>query len=187
MEPFLGEIRTVGFNFAPRGWELCAGQLIPISNNSALFSLLGTTYGGDGRTSFALPDLRSRSIVGFGHGPGLSNTSWGEKGGAEQRNISVANLPPHSSSVNLEVAIPATTNSENLSSEPDKTKHLGPAQDGGRAAELYSEEAVDTTLAPFPVTGSTSSIGGGYPLETRDPYLGIYYVIAMQGIFPSRN
>ena len=94
-EPFIGQVMLVGFNFPPRGWSFCEGQLLPISQNTALFSLLGTTYGGDGRTSFGLPDLRGRAPFGPGTRPGLSPVGWGERGGAETRTLVAANLPPH--------------------------------------------------------------------------------------------
>ncbi|MCI5084171.1 MAG: tail fiber protein, partial [Saprospiraceae bacterium] len=95
MNPFIGQIQAFGFNFAPRGWAFCHGQLLAISANTALFSLLGTTFGGDGRTTFALPDLRSRSIRGVGSGPGLDHVSWGERGGRYEVTLSVSNLPSH--------------------------------------------------------------------------------------------
>ena len=95
-EPFIGEISMFGGNFAPRGWALCDGQLLPVSQYSALFSLLGTTYGGDGRTTFALPDLRGRTPKGVGNGPGLQSVIWGERGGKEQTLITAANMPSHS-------------------------------------------------------------------------------------------
>ena len=100
-EPFIGQIQPVGFNFPPRNWAHCNGQLLAISQNAALFSLLGTTYGGDGRTTFALPDLRGRICIHPGQGPGLSNYSWGERGGAETVNLSVAQIPTHNHAVRL--------------------------------------------------------------------------------------
>ena len=94
-EPFLGEIRLFGFNFAPRGWSFCTGQLLPISQNSAVFSLLGTTFGGDGRTTFGVPDLRGRVAIGVGQGPGLSDRRWGQRGGAETTTLNVNQMPNH--------------------------------------------------------------------------------------------
>ncbi|MCB0630228.1 MAG: phage tail protein, partial [Lewinella sp.] len=99
MEPFLGQIQPFGFNFPPRGWAFCDGQLLAISSNTALFSLLGTMYGGDGRTTFALPDLRGRSIVHIGTGPGLSHITQGEKGGRENVTLTTANMPSHNHAV----------------------------------------------------------------------------------------
>lgn len=185
-EAFLGEIRMVGFNFAPRGWAQCNGQLLSISENSALFALLGTTYGGNGQTTFALPDLRSRTPVGMGHGPGLNNIALGEKGGTESTTLTTANMPQHSASVEMDVALPAVTGEDNMSSEPGTDKQLGPIS-GVRGASLYSTDTPDTTLAPFKAQGTTNPVGGNMPFDTRDPYLGSYFIIATQGIFPSRN
>ena len=103
MEPFLGQIQPFGFNFAPRGWAQCDGQILPISQNTALFSLLGTTFGGDGRTTFALPDLRSRSIVHIGTGAGLDNIKWGERGGATTHTLTLAQMPSHNHNVSVNV------------------------------------------------------------------------------------
>jgi len=116
MEPFLGQIQPFGFNFAPRGWAKCDGQLLPISTYSALFSLIGTTFGGDGRTTFGLPDLRGRSIVHIGNGPGLSSISWGQRGGVENIYITQANMPSHSHSLIDGVAnvTISTTNNGNV-------------------------------------------------------------------------
>ncbi|MEX1309383.1 MAG: tail fiber protein, partial [Candidatus Sulfomarinibacteraceae bacterium] len=96
--PFIGQIQLFGFNFPPRGWAFCEGQLLAISSNTALFSLLGTTFGGDGRTTFGLPDLRGRSAVGVGNGPGLSSVSWGQRSGAENVTLNVNTLPSHTHS-----------------------------------------------------------------------------------------
>ena len=191
-EPFLGEIRAVGFDFAPRGWAFCAGQLLAISQYSALFSLLGTKYGGDGQTSFGLPDYRSRSPVGMGHGPGLSLITQGEKGGAEQVTVLQANMPAHThstSQLSAAVAIPAVTSSTNVSGTPSVSSNLGPVTASGRAAELYSTDAADVTLKPFDahVTGHTDMSGGGLPIDIRDPFLGTNFIIALQGLFPSRS
>ena len=100
-EPFIGQITLVGFNFAPRGWAFCEGQLLSISQNTALFSLLGTTYGGDGRTTFGLPDLRGRVPIGPGTGPGLPSYSWGQKGGADREALAINQMPGHSHTVAL--------------------------------------------------------------------------------------
>ncbi|WP_339899436.1 tail fiber protein [uncultured Gilvimarinus sp.] len=191
-EPFLGEIRAVGFDFAPRGWAFCAGQLLAISQYSALFSLLGTKYGGDGQTSFGLPDYRSRSPVGMGHGPGLSLITQGEKGGAEHVTVLQANMPAHThstSQLSAAVAIPAVTSSTNVSGAPSVSSILGPVTASGRAAELYSTDAADVTLKPFDahVTGHTDMSGGGLPIDIRNPFLGTNFIIALQGLFPSRS
>lgn len=186
-EPFIGEIRLVGFNFAPRGWAFCHGQIMSIASNTALFSLLGTTYGGNGTTTFALPDLRGRAPVGEGTGPGLSPVTLGEMSGAEQVSLTTSQLPPHAPSVTVQVAVPAVAASTNTSATPSPTSHLGPIAAGGRPGTLYSSDTADTTLAPFQAEGSASPVGSGVPVPVRNPYMGTNFVIALEGIFPSRN
>lgn len=185
-ESFVGEIRMVGFNFAPQGWALCEGQLLSINQNTALYALLGTTYGGNGQTTFGLPDLRGRSPVGTGQGPGLGIITGGERGGVETTTLTVANMPQHSGSVEVDVALPAVTGEDNLSAIPGPNRHLGPAS-GARGVTLYSGDPPDTTLASFKAQGTINNIGGGMPLGIRNPYSGTYFIISLQGIFPSRN
>lgn len=186
-EPFLGQIMMFGGNFAPRGWAFCDGQLLSIASNTALFSILGTTYGGNGQTTFALPDLRGRAPVGEGTGPGLSSVLLGELSGAENVSLTVSQLPPHAPSVTVNVAVPAVAASSNTSATPSPTAHLGPIAAGGRPGTLYSSDAADTTLAPFQAEGSASPVGSGAPVPVRNPYIGINFIIALEGIFPSRN
>ncbi len=171
MEPFLGQIQAFGFNFAPRGWAKCEGQLLSISQYTALFSLLGTTFGGDGRTTFGLPDLRGRSIVGDGNGPGLSGIQWGEKGGTETHTLTTAQMPAHNHDVKVGV-------NTAIGDEATPTAVLAGTANG------YAEDAT-----PGSVLGgvSESNVGGGQSYNTRNPYLGINVCIALQGIFPSRN
>ncbi len=190
--PFIGEISMFGGDFAPRGWAFCAGQLLAISQNAALFSILGTTYGGDGTRTFALPDLRGRAPVGMGQGNGLQPVKQGELAGAERVQITQNELPPHQLSaaqLKATVAIPASTSSENVSESPGNTKILGPVAASGRAGTLYSTDETDVTLKAFeaPVTGDISSGGGGQSLPIRNPFQGINFIIALEGIFPSRN
>jgi len=166
MEPFLGQIQAFGFNFAPRGWAMCEGQILPIAQNTALFSLLGTTFGGDGRTTFALPDLRGRSIVGMGNGPGLSNISWGERGGAENHTLSVAQMPSHTHNIGVNTAAGEEANPNG--------KHIAGITDG------FAENANGNLAAP-------TSQGGSQSFGIRSPFLGINVCIALQGIFPSRS
>jgi len=146
MEQFLGQIQAFGFNFAPRGWAKCEGQLLPISSNDALFSLLGTTYGGDGRTTFGLPDLRSRSIVGVGQGPGLSSIRQGQMRGTEHVTLTGSNLPSHShelqnSTVNIAVeSTPVTVkiqtiNNDSPSKETDNGENI--LGTSGSMPEIY--------------------------------------------------
>ena len=172
MEPFLGQIQAFGFNFPPRGWAKCEGQILPISQNTALFSLLGTTFGGDGRTSFALPDLRGRSIVGMGNGPGLSSISWGERGGAENHTLSVAQIPVHNHTTN--VGVSNTAGEENTSSNNVIANHTN----------AFNEDA---TIGQNLGGVFAGNAGGGQSFNIRSPFLGICVCIALQGIFPSRN
>ena len=179
MEPFIGQIQPFGFNFPPRGWAFCDGQLLAISQNTALFSLLGTTFGGDGRTTFALPDLRSRSIVHVGTGPGLSSIRWGQRGGNENTQLITANLPSHFHSVN------AVAGSAVLG---------GNSESGGSVGNDISSSATNADGADHNVTGSvtvpahnTNPTGSNTAFSNRSPFLGIYYSIAMVGIFPSRS
>ncbi|OAB81548.1 phage tail protein [Cochleicola gelatinilyticus] len=170
MEPFLGQIQAFGFNFAPRGWAKCEGQLLPISQNTALFSLLGTTYGGDGRTTFGLPDLRSRSIVGMGNGPGLDTITWGEKAGNYTTTLQTQNLPPHNhpTFVNVNTSPGSETNPTTFLSA-----HSGFSEEGSSGSNLGGVTSGNT--------------GGGIPINTRNPFLGMNYCIALQGIYPSRS
>ncbi|WP_020209074.1 phage tail protein [Gilvimarinus chinensis] len=192
VEPFVGEISMFGGNFEPRGWAFCNGRLLAISEHSALFSILGTIYGGDGRTSFALPDLRGRAPVGMGQGNGLQYIKQGQLAGTESVQITQSELPSHQLSatqLKATVAIPATTSSENVSAEPGNSKIMGPIAAAGRAGTLYSENSTDVTLKPFeaPVTGDIPSGGGGQPLPIRNPLQGINFIIALEGIYPSRS
>ena len=171
MEPFLGQIQAFGFNFNPRGWAKCEGQLLPINQNEALFSLLGTTYGGDGRTTFGLPDLRGRSIVGIGQGPGLSNISQGQRSGSESITLNTTNLPPHNHPVKVAVN---TANGEESTSTLYLSSH----------ASAFSDAPTTGAVLAGVSSGNT---GSGSPFSNRDPYLGINVCIALQGIFPSRN
>lgn len=180
MEPFLGQIMMVGFNFAPRGWAFCDGSLLPISSNTALFSLLGTIYGGDGRTTFALPDLRGRSAVGMGNGPGLSSIRIGEKAGSEQVTLTAANLPSHNHTLNVSNA--AGTSSNPAGGFPANSQFQ--ADRSSPVIEVSSYGTVpNSTMSPQTIGNS----GGSIPFNNRDPYLGVNYIIALQGIFPSRG
>ncbi|MEZ4991313.1 MAG: tail fiber protein [Saprospiraceae bacterium] len=172
MEPFLGQIQPFGFNFAARGWAFCDGQLMSIAANTALFSLLGTMYGGDGRTTFALPDLRSRSIVHIGTGPGLSHITQGQKGGWENVTLTTANLPSHNH------AVRATTDDGTLD-EPANGVRFGTA-----GTTVYAANGSSTIVM---AGDTTTSVGGSQAFNIRNPFLGIPYSIALQGIFPSRN
>ncbi|KVX02526.1 phage tail protein [Shewanella frigidimarina] len=186
-EPFIGEIRAVSFSFAPQGWAFCNGQLLQVSQNTALFSLLGATYGGDGRTTFALPDLRGRSPVGMGKGPGLNDIAYGEHLGQEAVNLTTAQLPPHSPNVLVSVAIPASNNGVSLTAVPSDTAVFGPVAAAGRAGTLYSTDAANVTLKPFNAQVTTMPIGRGDPIGLRNPSIGTNFIIALQGLYPSRS
>lgn len=169
-EPYLGEIIAVPYNFAPRGWAFCQGQLLSIAQNQALFALLGTTYGGNGVNTFALPDLRGRSALSSGQGPGLSNYTLGQNGGEESVTLLVSQMPAHNHTVQASTAI------------GNQASPAGNAWAAQGRAPIYSATA-NTTMSP----GSTSLAGGSQPHDNRSPYLTLNYVIALQGIFPSRN
>lgn len=201
-DPYLGEIRMVGFNFAPYGWALCAGQTMPISQNSALFSLLGTAFGGNGQTTFQLPDMQARSPVGTGTGLGLSTIILGEQAGTENMTLTTLNMPSHThvatvssgGSATGPVAIPATTSTASQTATPATNTVLGPVGVSNHQGSLYSTAAADTTLQPFNVTlqGAAPTVensltGNNSPFPLRNPYLGITFVIALQGVFPSRG
>ena len=171
-QPFVGEIALVGFNFAPSGWATCSGQLMAIDQNQALFALIGTTFGGDGQSTFALPDLRGRRIVGVGQGPGLQPYVLGQLGGEEDVTLTVAQLPQHSHSAN---ASSATGTSLTPS---------GNFWGSQTATALYSNAPTSTGNM---AAGLIGSVGGGQPHDNMQPYLVMNYVISLFGIFPSQN
>lgn len=188
MDPFIGQIQPYGFNFAPRTWAKCDGQLMAISSNTALFSLIGTTFGGDGRTTFGLPDLRGRSIVHIGHGPGLSTIAWGERGGAEQVHLAVSQLPAHAHSlINGMADVKVyTTNNGNDTAESDQGAN-GLGTDGNMEAIYREEPTTGDHMAGVVISGTTANVGSNLPVYTRNPFLGINVCIALFGIFPSRS
>jgi microcystin-dependent protein len=170
-EPFVGEIRMFAGNFAPRGWAFCDGQLLAVSQNDALFSLLGTIYGGDGRTTFGLPEMRGRIPVHAGQGPGLSNRRLGDKSGTEEVTVTVSQLPPHTHSMNASTAA-GTENSpggEFLGASPN--------------TRIFRPATPDRTLN----AASISSVGGSQSHSNLMPFLCIHFIIALVGIYPSRH
>lgn len=178
--PFLGEIRMIGSNYAPAGWAFCNGQLMAISQNSALFALLGTTYGGNGTTTFALPDLRGRVPMGFGNGPGLTPRVLGEIEGTENVTLLSTNLPAHTHLVSL--SSPATTS---LGTLMEPGPGAIPAASNQRNAQYAPSASANTQL---PVSaGNTGSAGNNSPVSVMQPSLAMNFIIALQGIFPSRN
>ena len=168
MEPFIGEIIMFGGNFAPRGWALCDGQLLPIAQNSALFSILGTTYGGDGRTTFGLPDLRGRVAMHAGSGPGLTPRQLGAKGGEETVTLSVNQIPSHDHTLN---ASSAESNQKN-------------AADGVLAkAGIYQTGNPDEVMD----RQSIGNTGANQAHDNVQPFQTVNYIIALTGTYPSRN
>ena len=173
-EPFLAEIRIIGFNFAPRGYASCDGQILPINQNQSLYSLLGTTYGGDGRTSFGLPDMRGRTPVHPGNGSGLDPVQLGQKGGAETHTLSISEIPAHSHDLNA-------TGDQGESADPDDKVLTSTAR---RNSPVYTTPpATPTSLA----TGHITPQGGGQAHNNMQPFLVIHFVIALRGLFPSRS
>ncbi|WP_372922173.1 phage tail protein [Roseovarius sp.] len=170
-EPFIGEIMMVGYTFCPRSWAEANGQLIPISNNTALFSLFGTTFGGDGRTTFALPDLRGRVPMHVGQGPGLSSRALGEKGGSETNTLTANQLPAHSHSLN------GTTAAANA---VDPSGNV--LANTGRS-DTYTSSAPNAQMNG----GAIGPTGGGQAVNNMQPSLTIRYCVALNGIYPSRN
>jgi microcystin-dependent protein len=175
-EPFLGMIAIYGFNFAPRGWAMCNGQILPIAQNTALFSLLGTTYGGNGQTTFALPDLRSRVPIHFGQGPGLSSYDLGQAAGTESVTLTVNQMPGHNHPYTM-----TATNLDGNTPEPAANTVLANVSAG---TQIYRSAAQPNVQMPGGVTGLT---GGSQPAPILQPYLAINFCIALEGIFPSRN
>lgn len=171
-DPFIGQITLFGGNFAPRNWAFCNGQIMGISQNSALFSILGTNYGGDGITTFALPDLRGRAAIGTGQGPGLSDIQLGQLSGVEETLLQASNLPSHSHAL---LGTSAGGNAE------------APANGllaSGSGISLYATgAAANEAMSP----ASIGATGGGLPISIRNPYLGLSYIIALTGVYPSRN
>jgi microcystin-dependent protein len=178
MEPFLGQITLFPFNFAPRGWAFCQGQLVPISQNTALFSLLGTFYGGNGTTTFGLPDLRGRVPVCQGQGAGLSDYAIGSVQGVEAVTLLASQSPPHSHPFQA-VAAQATTNSPTGALPAE-------GHGSGRGAFAVNTYAPPQTAVPL-AAGQVVSAGGGLPHNNLQPYLTLNWCIALQGIFPARS
>ena len=176
-DPFIGEVSIYPYNFCPRGWAPADGQLLPIADNTALFSLYGTMYGGDGRTTFGLPDLRGRVAVGTGAGPGLTERRHGETFGAESTTLGVANLPAHSHAA-MVMASPGA---------PDTMAAAGaaPADFTADGIEAYSSAEPSAPMAAGSVV--VGETGGGQPVATTPPSLALQYCVALQGIYPSRN
>jgi microcystin-dependent protein len=172
-DPFVAEIRIVGFNFAPKGWAFCNGQILPLSQNTALFSLLGTTYGGDGKSTFGLPNMQGMAPMQQGQGLGLSQRFLGETGGEETVTLLQTEIPSHN-----HFAMAALT-----SGEADPTNHTWGSGLKGHEVEMYAPSSSLAQMSPF----ALSVTGGSLPHENMPPYLVLNFVIALQGVFPPRT
>ncbi|MDQ1708522.1 MAG: hypothetical protein QOJ88_1733 [Pyrinomonadaceae bacterium] len=170
-EPFMSEIRIFSFNFAPKGWALCNGQLLPINQNQALFSLLGTTYGGNGQTNFALPNLQTKAPIHVGSGHTL-----GEVGGEQAHTVSIAELPTHTHDLSSNTAVTSATANASVNS-PNGAYWAN----FGKTA--YSTGQGDSAMSPQAIT----NVGGSQAHLNMQPFLVLNFCIALQGIFPSRN
>ena len=189
MEPFIAQIMMFGGNFAPRGWAFCEGQLLPISSNTALFSLIGTIYGGDGRTTFALPDMRGRSPIGQGNGSGLTPRPFGQRGGVESVTLSQVQMPSHSHSASAQGAGLTVQNADANQGSPNNSSYIGKPVSGSGSVGLYTNSTgnpvtINGGSAPNVTVGNT---GGNQAHENMPPFQVISFVIALQGVFPSRN
>ena len=169
--PYIGEVRLTGFAFAPSGWALCDGQLLAISQNTALFQVIGITYGGNGVSTFALPDLRGRTPLGPGQGAGLSNRVPGEAGGSETHTLSASELPQHTHGLRASTA-------NGTSDKPDGNL---PARNPAAVPQYAPAASADANLA----ANAVASAGGSQPHNNMQPYIVVNYIIALQGMFPS--
>lgn len=167
-EPFLAEIKIVGFNFAPRGWALCDGQILPINQNQSLYSLLGTTYGGDGRTTFGLPEMRGRTPIHEGQDGVGSSHSLGQRSGEETHSLSIAETPQHKHSANVSNA----NGDAPIAIDNTLGEYNNMGNNGGNLINL---------------SNAINNAGGGQGHQNMQPYLALNYCIALQGLFPSRN
>ena len=207
MEPFMGQIMQVGFSYAPRGWLTCQGQILAISQQSALFSLLGTTFGGNGQNTFALPDSRGRMFLGTGQGPGLQPFSLGQIGGTENTTLMIPNMPAHNHTAVFTPSGGSFTGQVQAKSGIAQAQLSDTPTDGCFLANTADPEVSGTPLIYAPatsggtpvniggvsVTGSTGGSvtvglnGGTQPFSVLSPYLAVTTIIAVEGVFPSRN
>jgi microcystin-dependent protein len=189
-QPFLGMIILVPYNFAPRGWAFCQGQILSIAQNTALFSLLGTTFGGNGVTTFGLPDLRGRVPIGSGQGAGLSNFGLGQTGGIESVTLTVSNMPAHTHVIALS-NLQATAHVRNAAGNARSPAGNVLAGEAAGVTAVYSNQAPTDSMAASALTVSGNATanpaGASTPFDLHSPYVTVNYCIALQGIFPSRN
>ncbi len=175
-EPFIGEIRLFGGNFAPRNFAFCQGQLLPIASHAALFSILGVTYGGDGRSTFGLPDLQNRATMGTGRGPGLTPRALGEKSGATTATVSDEQLARHTHQMQ---------GSSTITTDDGETNPAGNILGTDEEEEAQIFHAA-TAVTPF-ASAAVSSTGGGEAHDNVQPHIALNYIIALEGLYPSRN
>ena len=186
MEGYIAEIRLFGGNFAPRNWAFCDGQLLAIASNTALFSLLGTTWGGDGRTTFGLPDFRGRSPISPGQGPGLPNYPLGSTGGTPTTTLTTGNLPSHSHATNTVVTARAMPGEGDSAMPTDRTWAKSGMGDPDYATPDAASQ-VDMHPDALSVNTTVGNTGAGQSFNNMHPYSACYYIICLFGIFPSRN
>ena len=179
--PFLGEIKMFAGNFEIRGYAFCDGRVLPIAQNTALFAILGTTFGGNGTTNFGLPDLRGRFPMHWGNGPGLSLRSLGERAGEQATTLNTTQLPAHTHAFSANATPPCSS----LAGNSDTPVGKVPA--ASATVENYAAAPGNATMAPISVSGTTGPSGGGALVPIMPPYLCVSFIIALQGIFPSRN
>lgn len=177
--PFLGEMLLISFNYAPKGWALCNGQLLPINQNQALFSLLGTTYGGNGQTTFALPDMRGRAPVHVGAG-----YTQGQRGGEEAHTLTISELPGHIHPMSGDAVRAATSNFNVAAENYSLGKSIGVPSSGATFAENIYDNAVPSGALASGVVGNS---GGSQPHQNMQPYIVMNWIIALQGIYPSQT
>jgi len=189
-QSYIGTMCVFAGNFSPRNYALANGQLLAISQNQSLFAILGTTYGGDGRTNFALPDTRGRSLIGAGNGPGLSNYNLGQRGGVETVTLNVNQLPAHNHGATTTVTATATANGNSAGNQTNPDGNVW-AQKG--RTNIYSDQTPDVTMSASAIdvtataTTAVANSGSGQSHENRSPYLAVNWIIALQGLFPPRN
>lgn len=189
-DPFIAEIKLFAGNFAPRDWAFCHGQLLSISSNTALFSLLGTMYGGDGRTSFGLPDLRGRAFVGQGHGPGLTSRVQGQKSGFETASISEAQMASHTHTVTHgSTDLGAQTANGDVIAPSPSVAVATPTIQNNPGLTIFSTSASDTVIEGGAMSGplDLADTGSGQTHENMMPFIALNYIIALNGTYPSRG
>jgi microcystin-dependent protein len=182
--PFIGQIELFGFSFAPLGWAFCDGSLLPINQYDALFALLGTTYGGDGQTTFGLPDLRGRVAVGQGTGPGLSPVTVGQMAGEAAVTLNTNQIPAHQHPTTVTINAGGDANLSNVATGKVLASEVRSAT---TPPSMYTDSANGTTLRADAASVTTGIVGDSQPHDNMQPYLGMNYCISLQGIFPSRS